>query len=195
MRQPLTGSEYLTITDNAFPKSKLLVYKTENGKLIASVPIFGDANSGTENSPVAFGRSIFVASTYGYPYPALPDGAGASQPASAPFAGGMQRIDVRVDESGADIVWTNAVRSTAVPKLSVADNLIYTFSRNSLLSKDWDGNQYYFTVIDPETGKVLVSREAGFGFMFDTLQMVGNTLPSGVLYQGVLTGVLSVKVK
>ena len=44
-----------------------------------------------ENSPVGFRRSVYVASTYGYPYPASPSGAEPTQPASAPFTGGLTR--------------------------------------------------------------------------------------------------------
>lgn len=190
---PNTGYEYVTITDNAFPKTNLLIFRTNNGEQIAKVAIFDDNSSGTENSPIAYGRSVYVASTYGYGYPALPDNAGKSEPSNADFKGGMQRIDVLKNEKGAKVIWTNKVRSCAVPRLSIKDNQIYTFSRESLLSMNFDGNEYFYTVIDPGNGNVLTKQNAGFAR--NTLQMVGTIMPNGRLYQGTILGLFSINAK
>ena len=102
---------------------------SSGGNIICQNPLFAAGASGSENSVIASNRSVIVASTYGYPYPAEPEGVPSAQPASAPFVGGMARLDVRSNESGCDIVWENDVRSSAVPKLSTTDNLIYTIER------------------------------------------------------------------
>lgn len=105
---------------------------------MCAVPVLGEGGSGSENSPVGIGRSVFVASTYGYPYPALPEGAGPAVPPSAPFTGGMTRVDVADD--GCHVVWENRVRSAAVPRLSTADGALYTVARVGLdQTTPWTG--------------------------------------------------------
>src|SRR4051794_29358785 len=81
---PRTGTEYVAITDNAAPHERLLVLrrKVRNGerRIVCRIPVLLGGTSGTENSPIGSGRSVFVASTYGYPYPAQP----ADQPPAQP---------------------------------------------------------------------------------------------------------------
>ncbi|MFF2556074.1 hypothetical protein ACFVUS_34040 [Nocardia sp. NPDC058058] len=204
-----SGTEYIAITDNAATKENLLVFDTATGNTVCSVP----AIDGTENSPIGAGNSLFVASTYGYPYPQLPANAGPSQPASAPFTGGMTRIDVT--GSGCSVVWTNTVPSAAVPRLSVADGKIYTIARHSLLGSGSGGSgsssgslgsgsaglpsgsggvtdNYKYTVIDAATGKVDTEQTIGATTIHDTLQMVGTIAPGRVQYQGTLSGLFRI---
>ena len=188
---PSTGTEYLTITDNAVPKENLLVYRTDTGVPICSVP----AVDGTENSPIGAGNSVFVASTYGYPYPRLPEGAGPSQPDWAPFVGGMTRIDVDPGGTGCHTVWTNPVRSAAVPKLSTAENKIYTTARRAFWGDPTSTGLldfYDHTVIDAATGAVRSSSQLGLSLLFDSLQTAGLTTAQGVQLQGTLTGVVRI---
>ncbi len=188
---PATGSEYLTITDNAVPREHLLVYRTATAQLVCSVPVV----DGTENSPIGAGSSVFVASTYGYPYPALPEGAGPSQPADAPFVGGMTRVDVNPSGTGCDPVWTNTVRSAAVPRLALSEGRVYTVARRAFWG---DPNatslldNYDYTVVDATTGAVRASRPIGTSALFDTLQTAGMTTPQAALFQGTLTGIVRV---
>lgn len=185
---PNDGTEYLAITDNAVPREHLLVYDTRSARQVCSVPVL----RGTEDSPVASGRSVFVSSTYGYPYPALPSGAGPSEPPSAPFTGGMARVDVRTDASGCDLVWANQVRSAAVPRLSTANGTIYTVTRKPLWG---NGNhtgvldRYSYTTVDANTGTVGTEQPIGLGFPANTLETVGTITPDNVLYQGTVTGI------
>lgn len=192
---PATGTEYATIVDNAAPTAHLLVYRTDTGAQVCSVPVLLAGGSGSENSPIGAGDSVFVASTYGYPYPKLPASAGPSVPASASFEGGLSRVDVRPDGSGCDLKWDNTVRSAAVPRLSLGDHLIHTVIRNPVIpGTDLTSilDPYSYAEIDPETGKVVRTRFLGAGFVFDTLQMVGTIAPGGVVYQGTTTGVLRI---
>lgn len=180
---PKTGAEFLTITDNAAPQENLLVYRAKTGRLVCSVPILGTDNSGTENSPIGSGRNVFIASTYGYPYPKSAT-TGPSSPATAAFVGGMQRIKVKRGGKGCRSVWSNEVRSTAVPRLSLADGLIYTVSLTS-------NGRYKYTTIDPKNGVVQSSAKIGRA-RFNTLQMVGTIASDQVLYQGTITGLVRV---
>lgn len=180
---PRTGHEYVAITDNAAPREHLLVYRADTGRLVCSAPLFTRAASGTENSPIGIGRSVFVASTFGYPYPAGTDGT-PSQPASADFTGGMQRIDLTRD--GCRTVWHTDTASSAVPRFSRAEQVIYTVTR--------DASQVYRLVrLSPDTGKMLSSLTLGVGPTADTLQMVGTILRDGTLLQGNVTGYTAVR--
>lgn len=176
---PRTGHEYVAITDNARPREHLIVYRAGTGRTVCTMPIFGADNSGTENSPIGWRNRVFVASTYGYPYPATPDGAGEADPATADFVGGMQRIDVTAD--GCRLAWTRPVRSAAVPRLSTAEGVIYTVTRSP-------AQAYQLARISPRTGRVLSETLLGVGPTADTLQMVGTILPDGTLLQGSVSG-------
>lgn len=181
---PKTGHEYVAYTDNARPRERLIVRRAATGAKVCSVPLFSSDNSGTENSPVAWGRHVYVASSYGYPYPAVPDGAGTAEPASATFQGGFQRIDVT--KKGCRTAWRNRVRSAAVPRLSRAEKVIYTVTRSA-------ASVYELVRLSPRTGAVLSRQRLGFGPLYDSLQMVGVIMPDGTLYQGTLGGLLIVR--
>lgn len=192
---PSTGTDYVTVVDNAAPTVNLLVYRAGDGSPVCSVPVLRAGGSGSENSPVAVGNTVLVASTYGYPYPKLPEDAGPAVPSSGAFRGGLSRVDVRADGSGCDLAWDNRVRSAAVPRLSTADGLIHTVLRAPVIpGTDATSalDPYYYAEIDPRTGVVVRTQYTGAGFVFDTLQMVGSIAPGGVVYQGTTTGVLRI---
>ncbi|MBL4796161.1 MAG: hypothetical protein JKY50_01970 [Oleispira sp.] len=193
---PETGSEYLMITDNNDFQTSLLVYKTDvdQAELICKYPLFEEGTSGTENSAIGIGRSVIVASTYGYPYPKVPDGVPAAVPEKANFSGGMIRIDLYDDESGCSEVWQNDLRSSAVPKLSTADNMIYTVERRNVMNspKATLVDSFYFTALNPDTGITLYQKYIGGGFFSDTLQMAGNIGPDQVYWQGTVGGMIRI---
>ncbi|WP_201295179.1 MULTISPECIES: hypothetical protein [Nocardia] len=186
---PETGADYLTVVDNADEQVHALVFHSGSGRLVCSVPVLGAGGAGSENSPVGIGRSVFVASTYGYPYPALPEGAGPAVPPSAPFTGGMTRIDVAAN--GCRVVWENTVRSAAVPRFSTADGALNTVAR---IGPDHttpiDG--YAFTVLDPETGAVTASHPLPGTVVDDPLQTAPLITHDGRLLQGTVTGILRI---
>ncbi|MEV0946623.1 hypothetical protein [Rhodococcus sp. NPDC049939] len=186
---PENGNEFVAIVDNAEGRNNLLVYKTDGGEEICKTPVLGTPG-GSENSPIGIGNSVFVAGTYGYPYPAVPDGAGPAVPESAPFKGGLARIDI-VD-GACEEVWTKDIRSSAVPQLSTGDGLLYTVIREG--SDDTsilDG--FSFAVIDPEDGKLLNTTELPGTMANDTLQMAGLITPGGNFWQGTVTGILRLR--
>ncbi|WP_433665575.1 hypothetical protein ACQPW1_00590 [Nocardia sp. CA-128927] len=186
---PNTGADYLTIVDNADGQVNALVFRSGTGQLVCSQPVLTKGRAGSENSPVGIGRSLFVASTYGYPYPAVPAGAGPAVPPTAPFTGGMTRVDV--DDNGCHTVWENTVRSAAVPHLSTADAAVYTVTRLGLdTTTPLDG--YAFTVIDPDTGAVTASRPLPGTIVDDPLQTSPLITHGRQVLQGTVTGILRV---
>ncbi|WP_020496120.1 hypothetical protein [Sciscionella marina] len=188
---PRTGTEYLAITDNAAPEENLVVVDARTGAPVCTAP---SGLAGTELSPVASGDSVYLASTYGYPYPALPEGAGPSTPLLAPFTGGMTRIDVH--PGGCATVWRNPERSAAVPRLSTADGKLYTITRQKPAGGARGStlfDHYEAAVIDAKTGRASTAGRIGSGFFSDTLQMVGSIVPGRVQYQGTVNGVVAIR--
>ena len=204
---PVDGFRYLAITDNAVPAEHLIVIDTQARswrrigrrrvrgprypRTVCDMAVLTPGPSGTENSPVGSGRSVFVASTYGYPYPALPAGAEPSQPASAPFTGGLTRVDLNPSGHGCHLVWQDRVRSAAVPRLDVPDGLLYTVERSDPLDPTGtsDLDTYTSVAIDADTGAIAGQTLLGAGYQSDTLQLAPTIVPGRILYQGTITGI------
>lgn len=207
---PKKGYEYLTILDAGTEGTHVNIYNSKTGKLIASELIFeGDPEQGSENSPIAFGNSVIVASTYGFIYPSS---SSATQEIGS-LKNGVQRFDVNNDRKGAKSVWYNKqVRTTSVPKMGKNSRRIH------FINEDSDGIQSY-TELDFETGKVLnkvkidldhfsdlpnfqgLSEEQKITIMtrignpFNALQMAGLFDGNGVFYQGTKLGILKISSK
>jgi hypothetical protein len=207
---PEDGTRYLTILDNASPAEHLLVFDTwthryarrpsgpykvaKKPQLVCDVPALTPGPSGSENNPVGSGRSVFVASTYGYPYPSLPEGAEASQPETAPFEGGVERIDLNQNGDGCTPRWQDEVRSAAVPRLDVASGTLYTVQDTDPLEPEGAGygDAYSEDAIDAATGQVLHQTLLGASYAFNTLQLAPAIVPGEVMYQGTVTGILRI---
>ncbi|MER7579668.1 hypothetical protein [Kitasatospora sp. NPDC097691] len=192
---PRTGTDYLAIVDNASPTVHLLVFRADSGDQVCSTPVLEAGGSGSENAPIGSGNAVFIAGTYGYPYPALPAGAGPSVPSRGSFRGGLSRVDVRPDGTGCDLTWDTTLRSSAVPVLSTADGLIRTVLREPVVpGTDTTTvlDPYYYAEIDPQTGGVVRRAWLGSGFVYDTLQMAGTIAPGRTVLQGTVTGVVRV---
>lgn len=186
---PTSGADYVTIVDNADVQVHMLIYRSGSGELVCQQPVLTQGGPGSENSPIGIGRSTFISSTYGYPYPAVPADAGPANPPRAPFVGGMTRVDV--DDPGCHTVWDNKIRSSAVPHLSVADGNIYTFTRVGLpRTTPLDG--FAYTVIDPNTGAVKEHCLLSGTIVSDTLQTSPLIMLNGFVMQGTLSGIMRV---
>lgn len=190
------GDRYIAITDNAVPAEHLLVYDTTSSTPatpVCDIPVLTPGPSGTENSPIGSGTSVFVASTYGYPYPASPSGAEPTDPASAPFGGGVTRVDLRPG-GGCDVRWQVGVRSAAVPRLDLPNGLLYTIQRDSPLGPSATSplDTYTSVALDAETGTVVHRRLIGATYASETLQLAPTIVPGRVLYQGTVTGITRV---
>ena len=204
---PKKGYEYLTILDNGTEGTHLNIYDSKNGKRIASVLAFeGDVEQGSENSPIAVGNSVIIASTYGFVYPA----SSSATDEVGPLKNGIQRFDVNKNGKGAKAVWYNkSVRTTSVPKMGKDSKRIY------FINGDKDGQQSY-AELDFETGKLLKKEEikldpysvlpnvnqlsqtekttmmARIGNPFNTMQMAGLFDGKGTLYQGTKLGIIKI---
>jgi hypothetical protein len=191
---PGQGDRYVTITDNASPHEHLLVFKAKRGALACKTTVLRrSAVSGTEDAPIASGRSVIVTDTYGYPYPATPADAGPAKPATAPFVGGMTRVDLKPG-GGCAVRWDTLTRSAALPRLSLADHAIDTVIARDPTATDSSGaaDIYSYAVINPDTGTVTRTALIGAGEPFDMLELTGTTAPHQVLYQGTLTGIVRI---
>lgn len=181
-----TGADYLTIVDNADPQVHALVYQTGTGNLICQQPVLTQGGPGSENSPIGVGNTMFIASTYGYPYPAVPPNAGPAVPPTAPFVGGMTRVDV--DNPGCHTVWDSSVRSAALPHLSIGDGLIYTITRIGPQNTT-PLDLFAFAVLDPNTGKVLIEQPKSATTLSDPIQTASMVLMGNKVMQGNITGI------
>ena len=185
------GSDYVMLSDNADRQEKLIVYRSTDGSAVGEGPLFTPGASGTENSMIGVQNSIVGACTFGYPYAQYPD----TKPAyRAQVAPGMERWDVNDDASGITLKWrNNGIYSAAVPRLSTADNLIYTCERPRGPAGVLTGPVVYACAIDMDSGRVVhrqrLPRLANLLAGGDPSQMVGVIDKRGVWWQGTIGGI------
>ena len=185
------GSDYVMLSDNADRQEKLIVYRSADGSAVGEGPLFTPGASGTENSMIGVQNSIVGACTFGYPYAQYPD----TKPAyRAQVAPGMERWDVNDDASGITLKWrNNRIYSAAVPRLSTADNLIYTCERPRGPAGVLTGPVVYACAIDMDSGRVVhrqrLPRLANLLAGGDPSQMVGVIDKHGVWWQGTIGGI------
>lgn len=185
------GSDYVMLSDNADRQEKLIVYRSADGSAVGEGPLFTPGASGTENSMIGVQNSIVGACTFGYPYAQYPD----TKPAyRAQVSPGMERWDVNDDASGITLKWrNNGIYSAAVPRLSTADNLIYTCERPRGPAGVLTGPVVYACAIDMDSGRVVhrqrLPRLANLLAGGDPSQMVGVIDKHGVWWQGTIGGI------
>ena len=185
------GSDYVMLSDNADRQEKLIVYRSADGSAVGEGTLFTPGASGTENSMIGLQNSIVGACTFGYPYAQYPD----TKPAyRAQVAPGMERWDVNDDASGITLKWrNNGIYSAAVPRLSTADNLIYTCERPRGPAGVLTGPVVYACAIDMDSGRVVhrqrLPRLANLLAGGDPSQMVGVIDKHGVWWQGTIGGI------
>ena len=185
------GSDYVMLSDNADRQEKLIVYRSADGSAVGEGSLFTPGASGTENSMIGVQNSIVGACTFGYPYAQYPD----TKPAyRAQVAPGMERWDVNDDASGITLKWrNNGIYSAAVPRLSTADNLIYTCERPRGPAGVLTGPVVYACAIDMDSGRVVhrqrLPRLANLLAGGDPSQMVGVIDKHGVWWQGTIGGI------
>lgn len=185
------GSDYVMLSDNADRQEKLIVYRSADGSAVGEGPLFTPGASCTENSMIGVQNSIVGACTFGYPYAQYPD----TKPAyRAQVAPGMERWDVNDDASGITLKWrNNGIYSAAVPRLSTADNLIYTCERPRGPAGVLTGPVVYACAIDMDSGRVVhrqrLPRLANLLAGGDPSQMVGVIDKHGVWWQGTIGGI------
>jgi hypothetical protein len=183
----LIGDRYVTITDNADGRINLVVYHRQQDhrgpRQVCAVPLFDENHSVTDNSMVAFNRSILIENNAGYT-------SAYEQKDWDNTAGGIMRIDIREDESGCDIVWHSPERApSVVPKFSAGVGLAYFYT----IEKQDDGQiAWYFTALDYATGETVYKVLTGIGTAFDNNWAPLTLGPDGTAYVGTSRGLVAI---
>ena len=139
------GDGLVAITDDA-EHPELIVLRRRDGSEVCRMPAFAttlapdsaaadgvliSGPAASENSIIAYGDALVLVNTYGFEYPPFAVD-GPAVPASAPYTGGMTRIDVDVNASGAEgacsRAWTNTARTASLPKLTTGDGQIHAMA-------------------------------------------------------------------
>jgi hypothetical protein len=179
---------YVNITDNADPMD-VVVYRTavrlhrNQARTVCKVPVFARGSSANENSLIVAGRAMIVENNYGYVDPSSVSGGKLTAP-------GIARVDINRNGRGCHRVWTNSsVRiSTAVSKLSLADGLIYTYTKGP-----GTGDPWYWTAISFQTGRTVWKRLAGAGVSYNNNYAGLALAPWHTAYLGVIGGMVAVR--
>ncbi|MEU0544277.1 hypothetical protein ABZ319_30850 [Nocardia sp. NPDC005978] len=176
---------YLAITDNADPMN-VVVYRTARAaaqREVCSVPVFETGAGNTENSLIGAGNSLIVENNYGYSGPEATLGGRTTVP-------GFARVDINPDGSGCTKVWTNTTVAapSVVPKLSLANGLIYTYTKGSEPTDPW-----YWTTLDFHTGNLVWQRLSGAGPLYNNNYAGLAIGPDGAAYLGTLGGLISLR--
>jgi hypothetical protein len=141
--------------------------------------VFARGASDTENSLIAVGRSMIVENNYGYTGPQAVIGGLRTVP-------GFARVDLNRGGTGCRLVWTNRslAAPTVVSKLSLANGLVYTYTKGFGLSDPW-----YWTALDFRTGQMVYERLAGLGAGANNNYAGIAIARNGTEYLGVLGGI------
>ncbi|WP_411815646.1 hypothetical protein [Gordonia sp. SND2] len=184
------GDGWVAIVDNAAVPN-LIVYRSDDGSQVCRTRAFASPNQGTENSPMAWGDSLVIPSTYGFQYPPMAVSGGPSDPAFAPFRGGMTRIDVR--DGACTRVWENTTdRMATLPRLSRADGLIHGLAYGPYVPGPQQSGPVDYVAVDFQTGRRVATRRVGTAPIDEPMQLTGMIAPGGTLWQGTVTRMLKI---
>jgi hypothetical protein len=183
----LLGERWVTITDNADERIRLLVYRRAQGaagpRLVCALPLFEPGASATDNSMIAWGRFILVENNHGYR-------SAISQRDWGAVTGGIVRVDVREDESGCDVVWASPERApSVVAKLSAASGLAYYYTFETQADGE---NAWYLLAVDFATGRSAFRIRTGVGSGYDNNWGAITLAPDGTAYVGTFQGLVAV---
>ncbi len=182
----LVNQDWVAITDNADPMN-VVVYRRGAGvsgeREVCSVPVFEKGASATDNSLIAADRALVVTNNFGYNGPAQTTAGQVTAP-------GVDRVDIDADGNGCSVVWQNRTERSpsAVPKMSLANGLVYIVSREK---KDWS-DAWYLNALDFRTGESVFKQRYGSGFGHNVNYAPISLGPDGVAYIGVLGGLMRI---
>ncbi|HWR70844.1 MAG TPA: hypothetical protein VN415_07285 [Dehalococcoidia bacterium] len=201
---PTLLGDLVVIADNADPLNVLFL-RRDSGQVVAEVPVFAAGASCTENSLIgvlnADGTySVIVENNYGYV--SLYDTLGGKT-----TVGGVARVDAVPDAASptgfsGHIEWTSAqVSATCVPKMSLANGLVYLYTKPPNLPAVYYPPPYrslvdrwYFTAVDFQTGATVYSVMTGEGPMYNNNWAPITLGPDGrTVYVGCLGGLVSMR--
>jgi outer membrane protein assembly factor BamB len=201
-----SGRRFVAITDNADPRMHVIVFRAggrKPGKPICRTPVFGRNRGSTDNSLIAFGRSIVVENNYGYTGPVQ------VPPSTLPFRTtpttqpGVTRVVVDYRRGGCRKAWTN--RNVRVPssvsKASTATGLVYVYEHPAASEVRYVGGEpatgpedpWYLTALDARTGRRVWSVFTGVGLGYNNNYAPITLGPDGTAYVGVLGGLVAVR--
>ncbi len=184
----------VTIADNADPRMNVLVLKRSDGTLVSSTPVFAENQSSTEASLIAFEHadasgvgtgvySIVIENNWGvYNFPDWD---------AAP--GGITRVDVTRQGDGtytSQVIWESAEASCNLPTLSLANGLIYFFTK----SQPDIVSEYYLSTLDFNSGQTMYRMHVGSGTGKSLYGTPAYLHPSGgTVYGYAFNGIVMVK--
>ncbi|MGI9288224.1 MAG: hypothetical protein ACR2P1_22760 [Pseudomonadales bacterium] len=182
----LVGNDFVAFTDNADGRFNVVVHRqlpaAGESPFICKVPIFKSDLGTSENSLSAIGNSLIVENNFGYqgPFENI-----SAEP-------GLARIDIDSDNSSCKLAWENLNISSpsAVPKVSLANGLIYVYTRDD--SNPEDMPAWYFTAVDAHTGELVYKVLTGVGKGFNNHYGSISITPDGTAYVGTINGVVKV---
>jgi hypothetical protein len=182
----LMGEDYVAIADNANPMNVMVYRRGERARgeprLVCKQPVFRPGASATDNSLVVTDRSIVVENNFGF---SGPDSVSRGR-LTAP---GIERVDLDRDGSGCHTAWrSREVSPSVVPKLSLANGLLYAYTK----TRDRD-DPWYLTAIDFRRGATVYRRRAGFGRGYNNHYAPITLGPEGTAYVGVANGLVALR--
>jgi hypothetical protein len=192
----LMGRDYVSITDNADPMD-VVVYKrgrkVKGSRTVCTQPVFGKGASATDNSLIGTARSMVVENNYGYAGPTTTMGGGFTSPSGGTSTPGLSRVDINANGRGCHVVWTSReIAPSVVPKLSLRDGLVYTYTKDPDTRTPAD-DPFYFTALDFRTGRTVFKRLAGLGLGFNNNYAPVTLGRNGTAYVGVLGGLVALR--
>jgi hypothetical protein len=147
--------------------------------MVCKIPVFSRGAGDTDQSLIATPTSIVVENNYGYANPASVQGGKTTTP-------GLERIDVHAERCHR--VWHSAeVAPSVVPKLSLANGIVYTYTKPANADGD-DG--WYLTAINFATGRTVWKALGGEGLGYNNNYAPVTLGPDGAAYVGVLGGLV-----
>jgi hypothetical protein len=181
----LMGRAYVSITDNADPMD-VLVYRrarrVSGSRLVCRQPVFTRGASATENSLIGTATAMIVENNYGYTGAMATSRSGVTTP-------GLARVDINRNGTGCHVVWTSGERApSVVPKLSLANGLVYTYTKPAGKVAAW-----YLTALDFRTGRTVYKQLAGIGLLYNNNYSGIVLNPEGTAYVGVLGGLVALR--
>ncbi len=184
----LMEEKYVAIADNADPRMHVLVYhrgKMGPGKQLHSkIPVFQEGRSASDNSFIAYKNSLIIENNYGYDiFPTMMFGR-TSEP-------GIARIDIRPDGTCFQVWQSREISQTTVPKLSIANGLIYLYTKDPDMPRGLDA--YYFTAIDFRSGRTIYKFLTGTGVLYDNCWAPITLGPDGTAYMGTVNGLVALR--
>lgn len=180
----LLGRRWIAITDNADPRTRVLVLDRRRGvakgdRLHCTVPILQPDAGTTENSLVSTGDGFVAENNYGY------EGVQTTTLGRSTTPG---LTKVAVDADGCRVAWTNrSIAPTSVAKASWGNGLLYAYTK----PRRADGiDAWYVTAIDLRSGRTVWSRLTGTGIQWNNHYAAIYLGPDGDLYVATLTGLI-----